>query len=53
LGQEAADGGSAYFKLAGDFGFAAALLVQLSDFDGFVNHRWRAPEAFVLLPGMS
>jgi hypothetical protein len=53
LGQEAADRGSTYFKLAGDFGFAAALLVQLSGFDGFVNHRWRTTEAFALLPGMS
>ena len=53
LGQEAADGGSADFELAGDLGFAAALLVQFSGFDGFVNHRWRAAELFALLPGMS
>ena len=53
MGQEAADGGSAYFKLAGDLRFAAALLVQLSGFDGFVKHRWRAPEALALLESMS
>jgi hypothetical protein len=33
LGQEAADGGSAFIKLAGDLGFTAALLVQRSGFD--------------------
>ncbi len=49
LGQEAAGGGSAYFKLAGDLRFADSLLVQLSGFDGFVNHRWRAAEPFALL----
>jgi hypothetical protein len=38
LGQEAADRGSADFKLPRDFGFAVALLVQLSGFDGFVNY---------------
>jgi hypothetical protein len=27
--------------------------VQLAGFDGFVNHRWRAAEAFALLPGVS
>jgi len=53
LGQEAADRSSAYIKLAGDVRFAAALLVQLAGFDGFVNHRRRAAEAFALLPGMS
>jgi hypothetical protein len=54
LGQEeGADGGSADFKLARDFRFAAALSVRLSGFDGFVNYRWRAAEAFALLPGMS
>jgi hypothetical protein len=53
LSQEAADGGSADFKHAGDLGFTAALLVQLSSFDGFVNYRWRAAEAFALLPSMS
>jgi hypothetical protein len=46
LGQEAADRGSADFKFAGDLGFTAALLVQLSSFDGFVNYRWWAAEAF-------
>jgi hypothetical protein len=39
LGQEATDRGSADFKLAGDLGFTAALLVKLLGFDGFVNHR--------------
>jgi hypothetical protein len=53
LGQEAADRGSADFKLAGDLGFAAALLVQFLGFDGFVNNRWRAAEALAALPGMS
>jgi hypothetical protein len=28
-------------------------LVPASGFDGFVNHRWRATEAFASLPGMS
>ena len=49
LGQEAADRGSAYFKPAGDLGFAAALLVQLSGFGGFVNHRWWTAEPFAPL----
>jgi hypothetical protein len=53
LGQEAADRGSADFKLAGDFGFAVALLVQLSGFDGLLNYRWRATEAFAVEPRMS
>lgn len=46
LGQEAADRGSADFKLAGDLGFADAFAVKLPDFDAPVNHRWRAAEAF-------
>jgi hypothetical protein len=53
LDQDATDRGSADFELAGDLRFAAALLVQPSGFEGFVNHRWRAAEAFALLPSMS
>jgi hypothetical protein len=49
LSQEAVDRGSTDFEPAGDLGFTAALLVQLSRFDGFVNNRWRAAESFALL----
>ncbi len=52
MSQEATDRGSANLKPACDVGFAAALPVQLSSFDGFVNHRWWPAEAFASLPGM-
>ena len=53
LGEEAADRGSTDFEFACDLGFTAALLVQLSSLDCFVNYRWWATEAFALLPGVS